>query len=212
MYNLPEYKEKDPEKIWSFMQANPFVLLCCVTAEGTPVATHVPVLLHRLPDGTIYLLGHIMKGTDHYKALLDNSNVLAIFNGPHAYVSASWYTDKQVGSTWNYMSVHAHGRLAFLGNDELISILRDTTSHFENNPSSPSLFEHLPEDYVNRLTKAIAGFRIDITDLQHVFKLSQNRDEKSYGNVIGKLEEGDEHAKQIAAEMRLRHAEQYPPQ
>jgi transcriptional regulator len=211
MYNLPEYKEKDPEKIWSFMQANPFVLLCCVTGAGTPVATHVPVLLRRDENGGSYLLGHIMKGTDHYKALLDNTNVLAIFTGPHTYVSASWYTDKQVGSTWNYMSVHAHGQLSFLGHDDLIDILRDTTLHFENNPESPSLFEHLPGDYVNRLTKAIAGFRIDINDLQHVFKLSQNRDEKSYVNIIDRLENGDQHARQVAAEMQVRHAEQYPP-
>ncbi len=210
MYNLPEYKEKDPQKIWSFMEANPFVLLCCATTAGLPVATHVPVLLKPDGNGGGYLLGHLMKGTDHYKALLENANALAVFNGPHSYVSASWYTDKQVGSTWNYMSVHARGRVSFLGHDELIEILRETTFHFENDPRSPSLFEHLPQEYVDRLTKAIVGFRIDITDLQHVFKLSQNRDEKSYNSIIEHLQNGDAHARQIAAEMQVRHSSEFP--
>ena len=76
------------------------------------------------------------------------------------------------------MTVHAKGNLSFLSKDELRSILNDTTFHFENDPGSPSLFEHLPEEYIDRLTKAIEGFRIDIMSMDHVFKLSQNRDEE----------------------------------
>jgi transcriptional regulator len=204
MYNLPEYKEKDQAKIRSFMEENPFILICGVASDNSPVATHVPVLIREDGSGNIYLLGHMMKGTDHYKAFTENPAVLGIFSAAHTYVSASWYTNKLTGSTWNYMTVHAKGKLSFLTKDELRTILNDTTYHFENDPASPSLFEHLPEEYIDKLTKAIEGFRIDITELEHVFKLSQNRDEKSYDNIITKLDDGDPQSKQIAAEMKSR--------
>jgi transcriptional regulator len=209
MYNLPEYKEHDFEKIVAFMRANPFIVLSGV-ANNRPVATQVPVLIDEDPNGIISLRGHMMKGTDHYKAFLQNASVLAIFSGAHTYVSASWYTDKQQGSTWNYMSVHALGELHFLDASELIDILRETTSHFENDPASPSLYDHLPSEYIERLVKAIAGFRIDITKLDHVFKLSQNRDRESYENIILKLEGGDASSRQIAGEMKARLQTAYP--
>jgi len=210
MYNLPEYKEKDQEKIRSFMEENPFILICGVTADSTPVATHIPVLIREDAAGNLQLFGHMMKGTDHYKAFLENSSVLAIFSGAHTYVSASWYTNQQTGSTWNYMTVHARGRLTFLSKPELLQILKETTSHFENDEQSPSLFEHLPNDYVEKLSKAIEGFRIDVTSMDHVFKLSQNRDEKSYENIIAKLDNGDHQSKHIAMEMKSRQQCPFP--
>ncbi|RYY30766.1 MAG: FMN-binding negative transcriptional regulator [Chitinophagaceae bacterium] len=204
MYNLPEYKEKDQGRIRTFMEENPFILLCGVASDATPVATHLPVLIREDDAGNIYLVGHMMKGTDHYKAFVDNPSVLGIFSGAHTYVSASWYTNQQTGSTWNYMTVHAKGKLSFVDKNTLRTILSDTTYQFENNPASPSLFEHLPEEYIEKLIKAIEGFRIDIISLEHVFKLSQNRDEKSYDNIIAKLEAGDPQSKQIASEMKTR--------
>lgn len=210
MYNLPEYKEQDVEKIQAFMKANPFIVICGADANNKPVATHIPVLVRQEADGRIYLMGHMMKGTDHYKAFLQNPAVLGIFNGAQTYVSASWYTNKQQGSTWNYMTVHAKGTLQFLGVEELHDILRDTTAHFENNPSSPSQFEHLPDEYIQKLVKAIAGFRMDISQIDHVFKLSQDRDEKSFENIIEKLDEGNQQSKQIAAEMKTRQSDTFP--
>jgi len=192
------------------MEANPFIVLCGVNPDSTPVATHIPVLLREESPGKLQLFGHMMKGTDHHKAFLKNNSVLAIFSGAHTYVSASWYSNQQTGSTWNYMTVHARGTLSFLGKPELLEILRETTFHFENDPGSPSLFEHLPNDYVEKLSKAIEGFRIDISSMDHVFKLSQNRDEKSYANIIEKLAEGDHQSKQIAAEMKTRQECPFP--
>jgi transcriptional regulator len=203
MYNLPDYKEKDTATIRAFMHAHPFVLLCSVTADGKPVATHVPVLVKQ-HEGKDYLLGHVMRNTDHHKAMEHSHSVLAVFSGAHSYVSASWYENKQVGSTWNYMAVHAHGKLSFVDTQVLREILSETTSHFENNPHSPSLFEHLPDQYIDKLINAIVGFRIDITELQHVFKLSQDRDKKSYLNIIGHLDEGNQQQQQVAEEMKKR--------
>jgi transcriptional regulator len=201
MYNLPEYKTENQQQVIEFMHNHPFVVLNGCDASNKPVATQAPLLIKERA-GKIFLQGHIMRGTDHYIAFQHNPNVLALFNGPHTYVSASWYTNPLQGSTWNYVTVQAKGILSFVEEATLINILRETTFHFENNVNSPSLFEHLPVEYVEKLTKAIAGFEIEVQDIGHVFKLSQNRDAESYENIIQHLIQGDDDAKKIALLMK----------
>jgi transcriptional regulator len=208
MYNLPYFKENDPEVVLSFMHKHPFILLTGADKNGRPVATHVPVLI-RCQDKRIFLRGHMMKGTAHHKAFQVNPQALAIFNGPHTYVSASWYSDPLQGSTWNYMTVHAHGNLRFLLQEELFAVLEQTTALFENNPNSPSLYTKLPGEYIQKLVKAIVAFELEVTDIDNVFKLSQNRDEESFHKIIAKLDAGDAGSKMIAAEMRLRASDLY---
>lgn len=203
MYNLPHYKEKDPAMVLGFMKQHSFATLMCVDAMQRPVATQIPFLFTER-DGQLYLRGHIMKGTDHHKALEQNQQVLVLFTGPHAYVSASWYENKQQASTWNYMSVHARGELVFLDQEELLKILDETTSFYENDPASPALYKEMAPEYVMRLSKAIIGFEVRVAELEHVFKLSQNRDLKSYENILVNLEAGDPDAQAMAKEMRKR--------
>ncbi len=209
MYNLPYYKEKDGDKVLAFIKEHPFAMLIGVDAEQKPVATQIPFLFVE-KEGHFYLRGHIMKGNDHHKAFMDNSQVLAVFTGPHTYVSASWYANKQQASTWNYMAVHAKGELSFLEDNELLKMLDELTSFYENDPSSPSLYKELPEEYVMRLTKAIVAFEIKVTAIDHVFKLSQNRDKKSFENILDKLEAGDYESKAVAGEMRKRKNQFFP--
>jgi transcriptional regulator len=209
MYNLPHYKEKDQAIVLDFMKQHPFAILTGVDAEQRPVATQVPMLFSER-DGYLYLRGHIMKGNDHYEAFAQNKNVLALFTGPHTYVSASWYENKQQGSTWNYMTVHAKGEISYLSEKELIQLLDDLTSHFENNPASPALFKEIPDDYINRMVKAIVAFEIKVTSIEHVFKLSQNRDKKSFETILEKLENGNPGAQSVAAEMSKRKDQFFP--
>jgi transcriptional regulator len=172
------------------------------------VATHVPVLIEKNDDQLI-LRGHFMKNTDHHLAFTKNTEALAIFTGPHTYVSASWYSHPKQASTWNYLTVHARGKLSFLDEQQLMQILKDTTEKFENNPQSPAGFDQLPKDYVERLSKAIVGFQINIEQLDNVFKLSQNRDRESYQTIMHQLNDKDEAARQIAVEMKHREQELY---
>ncbi|MES2004170.1 MAG: FMN-binding negative transcriptional regulator [Bacteroidota bacterium] len=209
MYNLPYYKEKDPALVLQFMKQHSFAMLIGVDAEQKPVATQIPFLFVER-EGQLYLQGHIMKGNDHHKGLEQNQNVLVVFTGPHTYVSASLYTNQKQASTWNYMSVHAKGELSFLQDAALLKMLDDTTSFYENNPSSPSLYKELPEEYVMRLTKAIVAFEIKVTSLDHVFKLSQNRDKQSFENIVAKLETGDYESKAVAEEMNKRKDQFFP--
>lgn len=201
MYHLPDYQEKDKQRIIAFMREHPFATLIGVAPDQQPVATQIPMLF-RERDGKLLLLGHLMKQTDHHKAFLNNQQALVLFTGPHTYVSASWYENKQQGSTWNYMTVHAKGILRYLPDEGMPGILDELTAHFENNPSSPSLYQHLPEAYLSRLMKAIVAFEIEVEHTHAVFKLSQNRDEKSFKHIISQLETGNANAQSIAVEMK----------
>lgn len=209
MYDLPHHKEKDQNEVIQYMKDHPFVFLTGSDADNKPVVTQIPVFIDE-KEGKYFLTGHIMRNTDHHKAFEHNKNVLAVFTGPHTYVSATWYT-KPVGSTWNYMSVHAHGTIRFGDKDELVSILQRLTLHYENNnPASTTVFDNLPTEYTERMMKAIVPFEIEVTNLEHVFKLSQDRDEESYDNIIRQLKQKDGDAMIIAEIMEKRKAKVFP--
>src|SRR5688572_3332578 len=130
MYSLPYFKESDPGEIMRFIRKHPFAFLSGASATGIPVATQVPVFIEER-DGSLFLTGHIMRQTDHHKAFAENAQVLCVFTGAHTYVSATWYSNPQQASTWNYMSVHVRGMLRFLDERGLIEVLKKTTLHFE---------------------------------------------------------------------------------
>ncbi|HKP31931.1 MAG TPA: FMN-binding negative transcriptional regulator [Chitinophagaceae bacterium] len=204
MYNLPQYKEKDQKVVLDFIHQHPFAFLTACSEENKPVATQVPVFIEER-EGKLYLSGHIMRNTDHHVAMEKNPNVLCVFTGPHTYVSGTWYKDPHIASTWNYISVHVKGKVSFLGLDALKDVLRKTSLHFENsNAHSSTVFDNLPEEYTVRLVKAIVAFEIEVEEIDDVFKLSQNRDEESYHNIIGKLEASGHDGKFIADEMKKR--------
>lgn len=204
MYNLPYYKEQDAEIIKQFIREHPFTFLTGCDAENKPVATQVPVFIDE-KEGKTFLTGHIMRNTDHHKAFEQNPDVLAVFTGPHTYVSATWYSNPYQASTWNYMSVHAKGIIRFGDEQGLIAVLKRLTLHYEkNNTASATVFDNLPGEYTERLMKAIVAFEIEVTTIDHVFKLSQDRDEKSYDNIIERLRKQEGDGKQIAELMEKR--------
>jgi transcriptional regulator len=206
MYDLPYFKEREQQAVLDFIHQHPFAMLIG-SSDRAPVATQVPVLIHGREDERLFLRGHMMRNTDHHKAFQENSEALCVFSGAHTYVSARWYSNPQTGSTWNYMSVHARGKIRFLGEPELLTILEQTTARFENDENSPALFRHLPKAYVDSLKNAIVAFEMEVRELENVFKLSQNRDEQSYDNIIEKLHAQGGDARTIAEEMRKRRAQ-----
>ncbi|MEO7923867.1 MAG: FMN-binding negative transcriptional regulator [Chitinophagaceae bacterium] len=210
MYNLPYYKEPDAEEIMQFIREHPFAFLAGSDAANKPVATQIPVFIDE-KDGKLFLTGHIMRNTDHHKAFEQNPDVLTVFTGPHIYVSATWYSNPYQASTWNYMSVHAKGTIRFGDGEELIAILKRLTLYYENNDTaSTTVFDNLPPEYTERLMKAIVPFEIEVTSMDHVFKLSQDRDEKSYDNIIRELKQKDNDAKTIADIMEKRKSKVFP--
>jgi transcriptional regulator len=210
MYDLPYHKEKNNQAIREFIARYPFAFLSGCNSENKPVATQVPVFIEE-NNGRQILRGHIMKNTDHHNAFLHNENVLAVFTGHHTYVSGTWYSNPHTPSTWNYMSVHVKGIIRFLDDEALIDVLRMTTLHFENNNhQSATIYDNLPSEYIQRLMKAIVAFEIEVRELDSVFKLSQDRDAKSYENIIARLKQQDESGRVIAAEMEKRTNDVFP--
>ena len=204
MYNLPYHKEQNPQVIKEFIDRYPFAFLAGCDSENKPVATQVPIFIEEKESKKI-LRGHIMKNTDHHKAFLHNDNVLVVFTGHHTYVSATWYSNPHQASTWNYMSVHVKGIIRFLDEDALEEVLRKTTLHFENyNQESTTIFDNLSAEYKQKLLKQIVAFEIEIKEMDNVFKLSQDRDSKSYDNIKEKLKEQGEQGQVIALEMEKR--------
>jgi transcriptional regulator len=209
MYNLPYFKENDPKVVLDFIHQHPFAFIAGCN-DQTPVATQIPVFIEDR-EGKLFLSGHMMKQTDHHKAFEKNQNVLCVFTGAHTYVSATWYSDPQQASTWNYMSVHVSGKLHFLDDEALVEVLRKTSLHFEkNNEQSSTYFNNLPAEYTQKLMKAIVAFEVEVESIDNVFKLSQNRDKQSFQNIVNKLEKGSGDDIAIAGEMKKREDELYP--
>ena len=210
MYDLPYHKEADERVLRAFMSEHPFAFLTGCDANGKPVATQVPVFFEERGDRQV-LLGHLMKKTDHHEAFEAHPHVLVVFTGPHVYVSGSWYSDPHTPSTWNYMSVHVRGTIRFLEGEYLEQVLTKTSLHFEDDDErSPTTFKNLPRALTDRLVHAIAAFEVQIESLDHVFKLSQDRDAESYAEIIKRLREKGEAGRFIASEMEMRASELFP--
>lgn len=211
MYDLSYFKEKDKKKLLEFLKEYPFAFLTGSDASGKQVATQIPILVEQR-DNDWFLQGHFMRNTDHHKAFDKNPQVLAVFTGPNCYVSASWYSNPKIGSTWNYMSVHIQGKMNFMSDTELVQFMKKLTLKFEGgNAQSPTFYDNLPDKFLNNMMPAIIGFEIKVGQLENVFKLSQNRDEQSYRNIIARLEEKGGSAAQVAEEMKKRIEELFPP-
>lgn len=211
MYKLPQFVAGSEEAVFAFMQAHPFVVVMANGEKGIPAVSQVPVLIEQKKD-KIFIEFHVMRGTSHAKALQQQMQAMCLFTGPHAYVSASWYTNKKVASTWNYQSVQASGTLQLLDETALHQHLTRLTEKFEAGHSGEALVQNMDPAYVHKMMQAIVGFSMEVQALEHVFKLSQNRTEKDFDTIIHKLSDIDGYAEQVAAAMKNCKTYAYPKQ
>jgi transcriptional regulator len=202
MYKNPQFEEKDIEKVILFMRAHPFVTLIGFDGDY-PVATQVPVHINHDGNGT-RIIGHMMKKTDHHSAYAKNENVLVLFTGAHAYISASVYANPAVASTWNYSSVQAKGKIRLMDSDETREVIRHLTNSFENPDSSPAAFHKMDDKYIESNLKAISGFEINVTAINNVFKLSQNHPKANRAAIIEELSKRDDADAHTVAEDMMR--------
>lgn len=201
MYDISYFKANDHQEVIEFMQANPFVTICGVDKNGLPIAAQIPILIKQVDD-KLFISGHLMRKQDHTNAFEMNPNALVIFSAPSAFVSASWYTNKGQASTWNYQTVHAVGTMQMQDEQHLYHLLVALTEKFESDPDAPSQVKNLDPMYMQQNMKAIISFEIEVAQLKHVFKLSQNRDEISHQNIQNELNKGDAACKYMAAAMK----------
>lgn len=200
MYVPKYYEVSDLEEIKEFIQHNSFATIVSIR-KGKPIAAHIPVLLKKIEDD-YYLTGHLAYGNPLWKTFEEVQDILVIFNGPHAYISSSWYEHENV-PTWNYQAVHVYGKASLI---EGIALEQDLTSLLEKYESfreNPVLWDKLSPELLQQEMKGIKGFKIKVEEVQAAYKLSQNRNASDYANIIKELyKEENPHADALAEAMK----------
>lgn len=200
MYIPENYSLTNQAEIHEFLHKNGFALLINQT-KGKLWATHVPLVLDFKPDGTPYLLGHISKVNPQQEGFVENNEILAVFTGPHAYISSSWYDHENV-PTWNYTAVHVYGKIIIHSHKEAVLGLKKLVDKYEAQSENPIRIENLSEKTM-REARGIIGFEIEITSIEAQKKLSQNRDDVNYKNIISELDNlKDPNAKAMVEAMK----------
>lgn len=199
MYIPKLYREEDRVKILEFLRQNEFAIL--VTHDGgKPAASHL--LMDVAENGEkLFVIGHMSRANPQWRTFEKNEEVLVIFQGPHTYISPTWYNHINV-PTWNYQAVHVYGRVRIIEDrDTAYRLLKNLIDRHES-PSHYKL-ETLPQDFVEKEIRGIVAFQVEVTRIEANYKLSQNRDHEDYQNVISKLEKRpDELSHGVAEAMR----------
>jgi transcriptional regulator len=186
MYIPNSFREDDPALLHELMRQNSFAALA-TEHDGAPFATHLPLMLdsERGPHGT--LQGHMARANPQWRDFAEGHEALVIFQGPHAYISPSWYEVAPSVPTWNYAVVHAYGTPRIIeGGQALRAMLGQLVDTHEAGFARPWRME-LPDDYIDKMLRAIVGFEIEITRLEGKFKMSQNRGENDQRRVVAAL-------------------------
>jgi transcriptional regulator len=201
MYIPAAFAEPDLTRLHDFIEDNSFGVLVS-QVRGLPFATHLPFLLDRIagPHGT--LVGHGARANPQWREAAGQT-ALAIFSGPHIYVSPSWYEAEQVVPTWNYTAVHAYGRVEVVEDQGLLlDIVQRSVQVYERALPRPWSFD-AASAFIERLLAQIVGFRIEVERLEGKFKLNQNHPAERRKKVVRALQQrGGENALAVAALMQ----------
>ncbi|MES2255409.1 MAG: FMN-binding negative transcriptional regulator [Pseudomonadota bacterium] len=185
MYTPRAFREERPEILRAAIDR---IALATLVTVGTQIgASQVPLILDKSEDGSDILVGHLARANNLWKDC--DGRALAVFLGPHHYISPSWYPTKaqtqEVVPTWNYISVHAHGEIAFFDDESrLRDLLEQLVRRHEAGREVPWNINDAPADYIARQMRAIVGFTIRITSLEGQWKLSQNKGLADYNGVM----------------------------
>jgi transcriptional regulator len=185
MYIPPSFKVDDISVIRRFIHTHGFASVIN-TVDGIPYASHLPVLLNENENGDV-LRGHMARSNEQWKHFDGSREVLCIFQGPHAYISPSWYKTEGAVPTWNYTAVHAYGIPMIEFEETAVrQILNETTEKYESPMKEPWRMS-LPEERLRALQNAIVGFSIRVTRFEAKFKLGQNRSGEDQNGMINGL-------------------------
>ena len=196
MYIPHHYKNENLDEVREFIRHNSFGILVN-QLDGMPWATHIPLELERNAQGKEVLVGHIAKANPQWKSFKDQATVLCIFNGPHAYVSSSWYKEEEV-PTWNYIAVHVYGTLSILTEEATMEALHRLVEKYEQQSENPVSLQKMSPKTL-RQVKGVVGFQIEITTIQAAYKLSQTRTE-DHPRIQAELKQRGDAASQAIAE------------
>lgn len=198
MYIPKQFQNSDTEEVKDFINNNGFGILIS-QVNGKMWATHIPLVLSESGDT---LEGHLAKANLQWKNFNNGDEVLVIFQGPHAYISSSWYDHENV-PTWNYMAVHVYGTVHLIEGDKLMHSLKRLVDKYERYSAKPVSVENMTPTFLQREINGLVGFEICITRVEAAYKLSQNRDASNHQAIVTALENcNNENVNNIAKAMR----------
>jgi transcriptional regulator len=201
LYAPSPFRVEEETEIIAFIQANSFGIVISADTQA-PYATHLPMHLHISTDGDAILYGHIASANPQVESLFDTTkDVLVVFRGAHAYVSSTWYGHPNV-PTWNYETVHTYGKCKQLTEAELLHLLRAQVQQYEQYQPKPLDLDTLPEGMIAGYMKEIVGFSILISRVEASYKMSQNRNDTDYENIIKHLSEAGTESAAVASRMK----------
>jgi transcriptional regulator len=190
LYVPSHFRVGDEARLFEFIERYAFGTLVSTGPAGLHVS-HIPFVPERGADGAVRLLGHVARANPHWQALAGAAQTLAIFHGPHAYVSPTWYQQHPSVPTWNYAVVHAHGKARLHDEFELRDLVGRLAAIYEEGRPKPWRIADQPPEYVSKMVSAIVGFTLEVEKLEGKFKLSQNRPVEA-PRVIAALEAAGE--------------------
>ena len=202
MYVQASFAETDPEKLLDLASRYPFATVITPVAAELWVS-HVPLVVRRRDDAVV-LVGHLARANGHWEAMAAGAVTTAIFHGPHAYVSPTWYATSPAVPTWNYVVIHAVGKpRVHHDGAQLVELLRELTALYEGGEASAWSPDRLPDDFAQPMRGAIVGFEIAVDRMEGKVKLSQNRSAEDRRGVVAALEaQVSEDSRAVAALMR----------
>ena len=191
MYLPAMFKEGRTEHLHCFIRASGLATLATLTPDGL-IASHVPMLLDASPAPYGTLIGHLARPNPQARGAIGEA--LAIFQGPDAYITPSWYATKRatgkVVPTWNYVAVHAYGPVEFFDDAaRLLDVVTRLTERQESRRNAPWAVSDAPEDFIQGMLKGIVGFAIPVSRLEGKWKMSQNRPAEDRAGVVAGLAE-----------------------
>ena len=201
MYAAKSFREDRLSVLQDFIVENSFATVVSQGPQGIE-ASHVPLILDRTQGPKGMLRGHFARANAHWQALADGE-VLCIFQGPHAYITPSWYASKRehgrVVPTWDYLAVHAYGvARVFDDAKELRTLLEALTSQHEANRPAPWKVTDAPAEYIEDAMRAIVGFELTLSRIEGIWKMSQNRPAADRAGAVAGLRAGSPLDEQVA--------------
>ena len=203
MYIPTPFLVEDRKVIVAFMQQFDFAAVVSHSDTGF-VASHVPVLIREV-GSELHIVGHVARGNSHWRLMQSQAESMVIFQGPHAYVSPTWYAVSPAVPTWNYAVVHAYGAARVREDATFIAgVVEDLTRRYEDQREHPWSTQAVPGESYEKLLNAIVGFEISVSRCEAKFKLGQNRSvEDRAGTIAGLERESSPKALELAHFMRL---------
>jgi len=194
---------EDRKVIVAFMQQFDFAAVVSHSDTGF-VASHVPVLIREV-GSELHIVGHVARGNSHWRLMDRQTESMVIFQGPHAYVSPTWYAVSPAVPTWNYAVVHAYGAARVREDATFVAgVVEDLTRRYEEQREHPWSTQAVPGESYEKLLNAIVGFEISVSRCEAKFKLGQNRSvEDRAGTIAGLERESSPKALELAHFMRL---------